>query len=253
MKKLIFAIALAIMAACSFGQGTILFKTAGSKNPVYYTTDQSENPAMLALVGTDGTAGSFFGTVNYIILSAPNGTAPLTDQQLANVLYGFTLPAGWSETVVPPSAYTSPGVVSPGVTITLPASSGSPGSPVEMAILAYAGSSLFNADLYGWSGKTFDGGNTVTYNGQTTSTGALSWSQATGNPNALPVPDVPATLTNGAAGFGSIVLVNPIPEPSTIVIGGLGAAALLFFRRRKYSWQDDPSRFRDIDHGQILR
>jgi len=53
----------------------------------------------------------------------------------------------------------------------------------------------------------------------------------TGNPNAVPVPGTPLDLTGWN---GNLVLaVVPVPEPSTIALGGLGAAALLLFRRRK--------------------
>jgi len=38
-----------------------------------------------------------------------------------------------------------------------------------------------------------------------------------------------STALNGLTGFA----LAPVPEPSTIVLGGLGAAALLAFRRRK--------------------
>jgi len=53
--------------------------------------------------------------------------------------------------------------------------------------------------------------------------------------NTLPPPNgVPAAPLSGSGGgwSGNLILV-PVPEPSTIVLGGLGAAALLLFRRRK--------------------
>jgi len=53
------------------------------------------------------------------------------------------------------------------------------------------------------------------------------FSVTTGAPNGSP-PTTPATLV----GFQSFSL-NPVPEPSTFALAGLGAAALLLFRRRK--------------------
>jgi hypothetical protein len=53
------------------------------------------------------------------------------------------------------------------------------------------------------------------------------FSVATGNPNASP-PGTPAALV-GLQSFS----LNPIPEPSTFVLAGLGFASLLLFRRRK--------------------
>jgi len=49
-----------------------------------------------------------------------------------------------------------------------------------------------------------------------------------GDPNATP-PGTPAALV----GLGATKLNGTIPEPSTFALAGLGAAALMFFRRRK--------------------
>jgi len=56
-----------------------------------------------------------------------------------------------------------------------------------------------------------------------------NFQNGTGNPNGVPTPTPPSTLTGWA---GPITLV-PVPEPSTFALAGLGAAALLLFRRRK--------------------
>jgi hypothetical protein len=57
--------------------------------------------------------------------------------------------------------------------------------------------------------------------------GTLTFTNPVGNPAANP-PDVPPDLT----GMGAVVL-TAVPEPSTFALAGLGAAALLIFRRRK--------------------
>jgi len=54
------------------------------------------------------------------------------------------------------------------------------------------------------------------------------FSVTTGAPNGGPPPTVPATMV-GLTSFS----LNAVPEPSTFALAGLGAAALLLFRRRK--------------------
>jgi len=59
-------------------------------------------------------------------------------------------------------------------------------------------------------------------------TGTAGGVDATGN--ALP----PYNLFGGATGIpAGFTLVNAVPEPSSMALAGLGAAALLIFRRRK--------------------
>jgi hypothetical protein len=53
---------------------------------------------------------------------------------------------------------------------------------------------------------------------------------ATGNPGSTP-PGTPIGLKNTFTGL--VLAPGVIPEPSTFALAGLGAAALLIFRRRK--------------------
>jgi len=58
--------------------------------------------------------------------------------------------------------------------------------------------------------------------------GVLAFTQSTANYNALPPPPTP--LVNWP---GQDLVMTPVPEPSIFALAGLGAAALLIFRRRK--------------------
>jgi hypothetical protein len=70
---------------------------------------------------------------------------------------------------------------------------------------------------------------------------AASYAQATGDAGLTTLfgnntggagnpPSPPVNLTGWS---GNLNLIPPVPEPTTIALGGLGAAALLLFRRRK--------------------
>lgn len=56
------------------------------------------------------------------------------------------------------------------------------------------------------------------------------WTQGTGNPGSEP-PGTPTAIT-GTPGFTGADL-QPIPEPSTVLLAVLGGLGLLLFRRRK--------------------
>lgn len=62
-----------------------------------------------------------------------------------------------------------------------------------------------------------------------------SFISAEGNDTIVP-PGTPVNLTlktPGAGNWNGNIVLVPVPEPTTIALGGLGAAALLLFRRRK--------------------
>lgn len=61
----------------------------------------------------------------------------------------------------------------------------------------------------------------------------INFQNATGNPNADP-PGIPASMSGWNLTVGPIAMTPVVvPEPSTIVLAGLGLASLLIFRRRK--------------------
>jgi hypothetical protein len=91
------------------------------------------------------------------------------------------------------------------------------GAPV--AIPGVLTSGFFRIDAWSLGASTYDTG---TFRG---SSGVFS--NPLGNPQASP-PGTPTDFTAMPA-----VVLTAIPEPSTFALAGLGAAALLIFRRRK--------------------
>jgi len=61
---------------------------------------------------------------------------------------------------------------------------------------------------------------------------SASFTSAEGNLSTTP-PGLAANITAGAGAWSGNLILVPVPEPATIALGGLGAAALLLFRRRK--------------------
>lgn len=106
---------------------------------------------------------------------------------------------------------TAPGRFSGGA-VTVPTTVA--GGPAALVVRGWTGSSLT------WAGRDLvagqDGWSSI-------------WTQAaTGNPTTVP-PGTPVSILPGFTGLA----LNPVPEPSSMVLAGLGAASLLLFRRRK--------------------
>jgi len=88
-------------------------------------------------------------------------------------------------------------------------------TPITLAIVAWnTSASSFNAMLAGANAST--------------RAGVLAYSQLTTDYASSPIPNPPAT------GWpAQDLILTTVPEPSVFALAGLGAAALLIFRRRK--------------------
>jgi len=194
MKKLyLTAILCAAMAASALAQGTIVFD---SSNATSWTTLQV-GPTPDAISPTNLPAA---GAWTAALLFAPGTTL---GQPIGNFIQvGTTLGNN--------------GYIS-GPTITIPSGDGeAAGASGVFIVEGWQGTFANYAAAAGPGGATFLGQSVEFVNG-------------TGNPTTIP-PGTAASLTGWD---GSLILVNPVPEPTTIALGGLGAAALLLFRRRK--------------------
>lgn len=82
-------------------------------------------------------------------------------------------------------------------------------------------SGTFPLTIEAWIGSATDFASATTK-------GSATYQQRVADPTAQPPQQTPSLID-----MPSITLVGVVPEPSTFALAGLGAAALLIFRRRK--------------------
>jgi hypothetical protein len=209
MKKiLVTTLAVCAIAASALAQGTVTISASSGKIQYMDAGVQKAFPK-----GNPATV-SPYGQLNIGIYAAVPGTTLSMSGGVPVFDSKWFLAAPIVSTIAPVAG----GV--PGTTVTIPTGLGiAAGNPVQLEIVGWTGTatdfpSAFAAGgnvLLGWAGDTKSGG-------------MFTWLNDTGTAQTA------ATLTAGA--FNGLVLA-PIPEPSTFALAGLGAAALLIFRRRK--------------------
>jgi len=221
MKKTIFTV-LATTAAVAGALAQDQFAWAPSASNgglVSYSTDKATSTAVPA--GNPAQV-STYGNLNVDFFAAPLGTVLATSGGLPV----FT--TAWTDVGVD-LQHTAPTAGRMSATVSLPGNF-TGGADVQLEVVGWTGTytswsaavAASGPVLLGYSGETFNG----------SALGALSWDQPTGNASSTPIPGTPAALAVGPSAYAGLVL-EPVPEPATIALGGLGAAALLFFRRRK--------------------
>jgi len=219
MKKiLITVLATAAAVAGARAQDAFAWAPAASNGGlVSYSTDKATSTAVP--IGNPAQV-STYGNLNVDFFAAPLGTV----LAVANGTPVFT--TAWTDVGVD-LQQTKVGAGRMNVTVNLPGNF-TGGADVQLEVVGWTGT------YTSWSAAVAAGSGLIGYSGESfngSALGALSWDQPTGNLSATP-PGTPSPLTVGASGFSGLVL-EPVPEPATIALGGLGAAALLFFRRRK--------------------
>jgi len=208
MKKLLIITSVITLAALSsMAQGVVNANNSGTGILI-----QIQNPSIdggaTVTIGKPATAAGFTTagpgavTINmYAALASANLTAAQIVAQGTLLFTGLNSASGTSAaqgTVAPNNAVTS--------VFTLPTQTGFDGSQVLDFV--------FTASLPGYIG--------------TSTIGAVQPITTAAQGSGTPAPFV-----WGASPLVSGLVLEPVPEPTTIVLGGLGAAALLAFRRRK--------------------
>lgn len=196
MKKLL-TIALVGMASATLGWSQAVINFANGATGVNAPVKDT-NGVQTTIVGTSFSADIFYGTVS---TSSPNSLSlsQLTDAGLAQPFQTGGAAGYWVS-----------------VGDQLPVS-----GDIEFIVVVWQTSAGAT-----WAAATGGGaGSQSTYSGH----GGTEWgfsAPISFTPNTTPSPN---SNLQGLAGFNLV----PVPEPTTLALGGLGAAALLLFRRRK--------------------
>lgn len=201
MKKYLSILAVTAMAVSAMAQGTVAFVNSGtslvkSGNDAATATAMPVNGGFVELLwAPSGTA-----------LSAWNPAAPVSLTAFLAANPGWQAIATSIKAIGPVAA----GRFNAG-TVTVPTAT--PGAPIQAAVAAW-------------------GGNYATFDAAQQASAAIGvsgpFAVATGNPTTTP----PGTAGSLSA-FTGVTAISAVPEPSTLALAGLGAAALLILRRRQ--------------------
>lgn len=196
MKRILTVVTLLGAMAFAYGQGTVRFLNDGT-TLINYKADQAASPAALPAV-----ANQFY----FALFTAPVGT---TDPNAFSYA-GFI---GANQGV---AGRFSGGVVA--------IANNAPGSHLAMLVRGWSA----NCGTTWAAAQAFAANPSANYN----------WGQSgiaadvTLGGGAIPAGTIFSTVSANATPGFTLDFV-PVPEPSTFALAGLGAAALLIFRRRK--------------------
>jgi hypothetical protein len=193
IKSLALGLVIGGVASATYAQGVINFFTFNSSNPL---KGQVFLPSSTTAVGT-----TFYGQLFYSDVSATAAQSPLSAVE----------------------AFNSSGVINLG-NITDPVDDAGNFIWYSLVVWSASGGSTAAAAL----GANYPAGAVVPGLGLTSYGDSSTVRVTLGGIDAENDPPFNVPQANG---FNNLTL-TPVPEPSTIVLGGLGAAALLAFRRR---------------------
>jgi hypothetical protein len=223
MKKILIAAVVACaLVSSALAQGLVTFSATGSSTTTWvpgmiaYTVD-GKAPMNLVAKGTPAQVPGY-GNLNVAMYSAPKGTGLSLVGGLPDLTGLWKMQTSAINNALAAAGYMTAKVV------TMDASTYNAAGEMQLEVVAWTGT--YNS--FGTAAAAAMAGQPVLFawSGDALSGGALSWVSGSGSSTS------PYVITKGANAFNGLVLA-PIPEPSTFALAGLGAAALLIFRRRK--------------------
>jgi len=199
MKKLIALMGSVCLCGSAFAQGTVTFANGGTT----LIQNEPSGPSSIVSAPVGGATLQL-----YYLPATANPTA------LSIVGGAFVNTSGWELLGATAGIAPLAGRFNGGTRTT--------GSDV-------AGGASVWLEVVGWTGTSSSITAALAANADVGISG--DWKQATGNPSSVP-PGNPVGFPLNSTGFNGLVL-TPVPEPATLALGGLGAAAMFFLRRKK--------------------
>jgi len=199
MKKLAVILCLSALATGAFAQGLVSF---GNGPTSLISQGTTGNTSTLAA----GNAGGYY----FALLTSASSTGPFTFAGIYGTNSG------------------SAGRIAAG---TYPVTGWQPGATMSYEVAGWSsiyGATFVNGWLTAKPGDAIWGGKAGFFGVSAVGTGAA------GGGSPVPAPALPLFGGSGLAGFVlGPVGTGSVPEPTSMALAGLGAAALLIFRRRK--------------------
>ena len=204
MKKILLTAAsatlVAVVATNTYGQAQVNFSNVG--NAITYGANTGTNQG-LALYGSAGT-------YEYGLYIGAFGSTSISQMQLVDTVLSLNSTAGGGFA----------GVINSGTI-------NSPGNTANT--INFNSSTEYSFIVAAWTAASGS-----TYAAAYATPGSYVGLSAIGNFTPGPGGTSPAAQAFGSqAGQITTFSIAPVPEPTTLALGGLGAAALLLFRRRK--------------------
>lgn len=212
MKKLFLTIGLVSAGSLAFGQGTVFFSNSSLTRISTASTSDLQTPSSPAAQAPSSLGleyGLFFG------LGESTSLALLTSQFAVNSSTGNGL-------IADPADHVSQ--------LKLVAITGSNGGETDAWLQVKAWSASFGTDWVA-AQTSFNSGAATTYYGVSKIANITLGLGATAGPGAN-IWGAGSSTTGTVIPAFDVLLPN-VPEPSSFALAGLGAAAMMIFRRRK--------------------